>query len=119
MKYYNDSKNGIYAKKTLDPQILSFDPELDSYFSEGHEFIFKIEESNSGLRYVLTRALKGETDQKGYYYKTLCMDLQGSINKAKAIVDGKKLYVEDMGFMKSPSPEYVDFQNWLKQLEAK
>jgi len=126
MNYHKD-QNGTWAKKTLDSQIICFDPEIEKALEE-EEWIFKVEPSNSGLRYILTM-VGGKNcewgvspDDKGWYVRTLKMDLQESINAAKTFIGPSRPILVDreaIAFNKEPSPEWEAFERWFKRFESR
>ncbi len=118
MRYFHHPEDGVYAKKTLDPQIICFEPEVKEH-SRISKWIYKVEESNSGLRWILTIIESDDVDQKGYYVKTLRMGLSESIVMAKQLVGpGMPIYIPEMSFMKIPTEEYRAFNRWFNSLKT-
>lgn len=118
MKYFTD-ENGVWGKKHLDPQIICFKPEIDDALAE-NDWLFKIEQSNSGLRYILTMVGgKGcdwgvSADDKGHYVKTLKMTLLESIIAAKKFIGPHRpILVDEVMFMKKPTEEWLAFNRWF------
>lgn len=126
MKYFTDD-DGVWGKKILDPQIICFEPEITKAL-EDECWVFKIEQSNSGLRYVLTMVGQGEkgsycgvsADDKGLFVKTLKMGLLESIAAAKKFVGPNRLIILDEAkFMKEPTEMYLAFERWFNGLGCK
>jgi len=126
MKYFTDD-DGIWGKKILDPQIICFEPEIKKALEDEY-WVFKIDQSNSGLRYVLTMVGQGEpgsycgisADDKGLYVKTLKMGLLESIAAAKKFVGPNRLIIVDEAkFMKKPTEQYLAFERWINGLGVK
>lgn len=124
MKYYTD-ENGIWAKKILDPQIICFKPEIEAAL-QNEPWLFKIELSNSGLRYILTMVGGPDDchwactpDDKGWFVKTLKMDLLESIQFAKRIIGpGRPILVDDIMFNKEPTAEWKAFNRWFNSISS-
>ena len=126
MKYFTD-ENGVWGKKILDPQVICFEPEIEKALADDY-WVFKVQESNSGLRYVLTMVGDGEpgthcgvsADDKGLYVKTLKMGLLESIAAAKKFIGpNRPIIVDDAKFMKKPTEMYLAFERWINGLGFK
>lgn len=124
MKYYTD-ENGVWAKKILDPQIICFKPEIEAALAE-NDWLWKVEPSNSSLRYVLTMVGGGDCDwsvspdDKGWYVKTLRMGLEESLAMAKRIIGpGRPILVDDLMFCKEPTEEYKEFCRWFDKIAGR
>lgn len=123
MKYYTD-ENGIWAKKILDPRIICFKPEIEAALQD-EPWLFKIEQSNSGLRYILTMVGGPDDcdwactpDDKGWYVKTLKMNLLDSIIAAKKFIGiNRPILVDEVMLMKAPTEEWRQFERWWKQFQ--
>lgn len=106
-----------HVRLRLDPQILVFDSEAEEHFQK-HGFLFKVELSNSELRWILTKSINDphyyHWHDKGFFMKTLCMGYEESIKKAKEIVGpDNKIFLWEETMIINPSPEHLAFDNWF------
>lgn len=103
----------------LDPQVLVFDSEAEEHF-ETKGFLFKLEESNSGLRWTLTKSINDPNychwHDKGFFVKTLCMSFEESLKRAKEFVGDNKIFVWNQTKIINPSPEHQAFERWYEEL---